>query len=317
MSAIYLTEDEVRELADMELAVEVMNAAFWQLADGGAVNLPRLRAKASGVMLHTMSAAAGYLGIVGYKAYTTTKSGARFQVTIYNSDGELLAVMDADFLGQLRTGAASGVATEFMARPDAHVVGLFGTGKQARTQLKAVCTVRQIERVEVYSRNDERRQQFADEMSEWCATEVVPAHSPEEAAAEKDIIITATTSKTPVFDGSVIEEGTHLNVVGSNFLSKAEVDLTTLRRCSYIVCDSVEQCKHEAGDIANGVASGIRDWRSLYDLAEVVVGRATGRANADDVTLFKSVGLAIEDVALAAEILKRAEAAGIGKRLPF
>lgn len=317
MPAIYLNEDEVRELADMELAVDVVQKAFRQLADGGATNLPRLRAKASGVMLHTMSAAAEYLGLVGYKAYTTTKSGARFQVVIYNTDGELVAVMAADYLGQLRTGAASGVATEFMARPDSHVVGLFGTGKQARTQLKAVCTVRKIERVEVYSRNDERRQKFADEMSEWCATEVVPVHAPDDVAAEKDIVITASSSKTPVFDGSVIDEGTHLNVVGSNFLSKAEVDLTTLRRCSHVICDNVEQCKLEAGDLARGVAEGIRDWTSMNDIADVIVGRATGRATPDDITLFKSVGLAIEDIALAGAILKRARSAGIGRPLPF
>lgn len=317
MPAIYLTEDDVRELMDVESSIEVVEEAFRQLADGKAINLPRVRAKADGVMLHNMSAGAEYLGLVGFKAYTTTRGGAKFHVVVYNEEGALVAMIAADYLGRLRTGAASGVATEFMARPDAKVVGVFGTGKQARTQLKAVCTVRKIEQVEVYSPNADHQQQFAEEMSEWCVANVVPVNTPEEAAAEKDIIITATSSKIPVFDGAAIEEGTHLNVVGSNFLSKSEVDAATVRRADYIACDSVEQCKLEAGDLARAVDEGIREWSAMHDLAEIVTGRETGRATPDDVTLFKSVGLAIEDVAMAAEIVKRAREAGLGVALPF
>jgi ornithine cyclodeaminase/alanine dehydrogenase-like protein (mu-crystallin family) len=317
MPAIYLTEDDVRELMDMEASIEVVEEAFRQLAEGQGVNLPRVRAKAGGVMLHNMSAGAEYLGLVGFKAYTTTKAGARFHVVVYNTEGELVAMVAADYLGRLRTGAASGVATEFMARPDAKVVGVFGTGRQARTQLKAVCTVRKIEQVEVYSPNPEHQQQFAEEMAEWCVANVVPVHSPEECAAEKDIIITATSSKVPVFDGTAIDEGTHLNVVGSNFLSKSEIDAATVRRADYLVCDSVDQCKLEAGDLARAVDEGIREWSAMHDLADIVTGRETGRATPDDVTLFKSVGLAIEDVAMAAEIVKRAREAGLGVTLPF
>jgi ornithine cyclodeaminase/alanine dehydrogenase-like protein (mu-crystallin family) len=317
MPAIYLNEDDVRELMDMETSIEVVEEAFRQLAEGKAVNVPRVRAKAGGVILHNMSAGAEYLGLVGFKAYTTTRAAARFHVVVYDSDGELVAMIAADYLGQLRTGAASGVATEFMARPDAKVVGVFGTGRQARTQLKAVCTVRKIEQVEVYSPNADHQQQFAEEMAEWCVANVVPVHSPEECAAEKDILIAATSSKTPVFDGAAIDEGTHLNVVGSNFLSKAEVDAATLRRADHIVCDSVAQCRLEAGDLARAVEEGIRDWSSMHDLAEIITGRETGRATPEDVTLFKSVGLAIEDVAMGAEIVKRARAAGLGRELPF
>lgn len=317
MPALYLTEDDVRDLMDMEVAIPVVRTAFEQLAAGAAQNVPRVRAKAKGVMLHNMSAGAEYLGMVGFKAYTTTAGGARFHVVVYNSDGEMLAIIEADHLGRLRTGAASGVATEYMARPDSAAVGIFGTGRQARTQLKAVCTVRNIERVDVYSPNAEHCRQFAEEMSEWCLTNVTAVFAPDDAAAEKDIVITATSSRTPVFDGGVIDEGTHLNVVGSNFLTKAEVDVNTLRRADHIVCDSVEQCRLEAGDLAAGVAEGIRDWHAMHDLADVVAGRKTGRATPDDITLFKSVGMAVEDVAMAAEILKRAQAAGLGKRLPF
>ncbi|MCA9072389.1 MAG: ornithine cyclodeaminase family protein, partial [Planctomycetaceae bacterium] len=240
MMAIYLTEDDVREVMDMEISITVIEKAFQALADGTAQNVPRRRSRAPGIMLHSMSAAAEYLGRVGWKNYTTTATGARFLVGLYVAEtGELEALLEANYLGQLRTGAASGVATEFMARPDSRIVGLLGSGLQARSQLKAVCTVRQIEQVEVYSRNAERCEQFAEEMSEYCLTEVIPVHSPDEAAAEKDIVICATNSKTPVFDGRVLDPGTHLNVMGSNHLGKAEIDVATIQQAEHIVCDSV------------------------------------------------------------------------------
>jgi len=317
MPTVYLTEDDVTAVMDMPTAIEVVEEAFRQLGAKKAVNIPRARAKIPGAMLHTMSAGAEYLGLVGFKAYTTTRQGARFHVAVYDQSGELQALIAADHLGRFRTGAASGVATEYMARPDAKVVGLFGTGKQARTQLEAVCCVRKIERVDVYSPQPEHREQFAEEMSEWCETEVVPMHAPDLTAMEKDILITATTSDGPVFDGSVFDDGTHLNVIGSNFLAKTEVDQTTLRRIDHFVCDSVEQCKGEAGELALAVSEGIREWSSMHDLADVVAGRETGRATPQDNTLFKSVGLAIEDVALAAEILRRAREAGLGQALPL
>jgi ornithine cyclodeaminase/alanine dehydrogenase-like protein (mu-crystallin family) len=270
------------------------------------------------MMLHTMSAAAEYLGAAAWKAYTTTREGARFHVGLYDAAaGELRAVIEADYLGQLRTGAASGVATEYMARPDAKLVGLFGTGKQARTQLKAICTVRRIERVEVYSRDAQRRTAFAEEMSEFCGVEVVPSSIPDDVAAEKDIVITATTSKSPLFEGRALEEGTHLNVVGSNFLGKAEIDVDTVRRTQHIVCDSIEACRVEAGDFVAALEQGVTDWRLMTELGDVVSGRQTGRATPDDITLFKSVGLAIEDLALAAKIAELAAQEGLGKPLPF
>lgn len=317
MPALYLTEDDVRDVMDIETAIDVIETAFRELAAGNAANVPRQRAQAPGVMLHTMSASAEYLGLIGWKAYTTTRTGARFHVAVYDTEGAMLALMESDHLGRLRTGAATGVATEYMARPDSSVVGIFGTGRQARTQLKAVCTVRKIERVDVYSPTAEHCEQFAEEMCAWCDTEVVAVHSPEETAAEKDILITATNSKVPVFDGASMDDGTHLNVIGSNFLAKSEVDLTTLRRIDHFVCDSVEQGRLEAGELAMAVNEGIRGWTSIHNLADVVAGRETGRATPQDNTLFKSVGLAIEDVALAAEILTRARDAGLGKPLPF
>lgn len=318
MPALFLTEDDVRELLDMETAIDVIEQAFRELAAGHARNVPRSRAVAPRAMLHTLSGSAEYLDLLGWKAYTTTLRGALFHVGIYSIEsGQLLAMIEADYLGQLRTGAASGVATECMARPDAKVVGLFGTGKQARTQLKAVCSVRRIERVEVYGRDEERARIFAEEMTEWCNVKVVPVRAPDAVAAEKDIVICATTSRAPLFDGRVLDEGTHLNVIGSNFLTRTEIDVTTVRRSDVIVCDSIEQCRQEAGDFVEALEAGVVEWSHMRELSDVLTGRETGRRTPESITLFKSVGLGIEDVALAGKLLDLARQEGLGQALPF
>ncbi len=318
MPAIYLTEDDVQDLLDVATAIPLVEAAFRGLSDGKAQNIPRARAFAKGIALHAMSAAAEYLGYVGWKVYTTTRRGARFHVGLSEiASGELVALIQADYLGQVRTGSASGVATQYMARGDARTVGVFGTGKQARTQLKAVCSVRRIERAEVYSRNAERREKFAAEMTEYCGTRVVAVHSPQEAVREKDILICATTSEVPLFEGRDLEPGTHLNVVGSNYLAKTEIDVDTVHRADIIVCDSIEACRREAGDFVAALEAGVTDWALMHDLGDVVTGRQTGRANAEQITLFKSVGLAIEDVAAAVHVYHKARAEKMGQPCPF
>src|SRR5271157_5064665 len=180
MPVLLLTEEDVRRLLTMEMALEAVEEGLRHLALDEAVNLPRARAQTDHAMLHTMSAAAKGLGFMGYKAYSTSRKSANFHVGLYDGKtGALLALIQADYLGQMRTGAASGVATQYMARPEASEVGLFGTGKQARTQLLAVCKVRRISRVQVYSPNEEHRRQFAAEMSALCGTDVQPVPRPE------------------------------------------------------------------------------------------------------------------------------------------
>lgn len=318
MSVLYIGEDDVRQLIDMEESITLMEQLFTQIGTPATDNAPRSRVRGEGVMLHTMSAAADYLGYVGWKAYITTEKGAQFHVAIYDrNSGRMVALIEADYLGQMRTGAVSGVAAESMARPDAAVVGVLGAGLQARTQLKAVCTVRNIQRVEVYSRREEHRKLFAEEMSQWCDTEVIPVHAPDVAAAEKDIVICATTSRVPLFDGRILDEGTHLNVVGSNFLHKAEIDVTTVSRADVIVCDSIAQCRVEAGDFREPIAEGHTDWSLMHELSDVVQGKAVGRKTAESITLFKSVGLAIEDVAMGVQLYQWAVEDGLGIELPI
>ena len=265
-----------------------------------------------------MSAGAKTLGYMGMKCYSSSRKGSQFLVALYDGkSGLLLSLIQADYLGQMRTGAASGVATQYMARPDSAEVGIFGSGKQARTQLLAVCKVRKIRRAQVYSPSEERRRAFASEMSEACQCEVQPVPRPEMAAEDKDIVITATSSREPVLNGNWISEGTHLNVIGSNYLGKAEVDAVCVRRCASIIVDSKEQARIEAGDFVQALEDGSIHWADIHELGQVIVGRYTGRAHPEDVTMFKSLGIAVEDVAVAGKVYEKARDTGVGKLLEW
>ena len=318
MTAIYLTEADVTRLLDMRMAIDAVEEAFQRLAAGEASNVPRQRAKAPGVVLHSMSAALPYLGWVGWKCYTTTRHGARFLLGLYESEsGRLAALVEADRLGQLRTGAVTGVAAEYMAPLEAAEAGLFGAGHQAQTQLAALAAVRQLKRAFVYSRDEKKRVAFADRMSDELAIEVSPVDRPQEAAEELPLVVTATNSAEPVFDGHWLAEGAFVAAVGSNWLSRAELDSTVVRRADNIVCDSIEACKNEAGDFVDALQKGVFDWSRAVELADVAAGRAVGRGSPESLTLFKSVGLALEDVALGAKLLELARREGIGAPLPF
>lgn len=315
MAALYLTEADVTRLLNVELAIEVCAEAFRRLAAGEAENVPRSRAQAPGIILHSMSAAAGYLGLVGWKNYTTTRKRALFHLGLYDSTGALVALVEADRLGQLRTGAATGVAAGVMALPEATEVGLFGAGWQAQTQLEAIARVRAIQVAYVYSRNEQKRNDFASTMSAQLGIEVRAVDRPQEAAEDLPIVVTATTSREPVFDGAWLAEGTLVCAVGSNWLNKAEIDATVIRRADNIVCDSVKACQIEAGDFVDALEKGAFDWSRAVDLADVVTGRATARNTRESIALFKSVGLAIEDVALGGKLLELARAQGVGREL--
>jgi ornithine cyclodeaminase/alanine dehydrogenase-like protein (mu-crystallin family) len=314
MPVLLLTEADVRQLLTLEIALEAVADGLRKMALDEAQSVPRARSQTDHAMLHVLSASAKTLGVMGYKAYTTSRKGAHFHVTLYDGkNGTPLCLMQADYLGQMRTGAASGVATEYMARPDACEVGLYGSGKQARTQLLAICKVRKIRRVQVYSPNEEHRRRFVAEMAPLCQTEVEPVPRPEMAAEDKDIVITATNSREPVLNGHWIAEGTHMNAIGSNFLGKAEIDAVAVRRCDAIVVDSKDQARLEAGDFVQPLEEGSIHWADIHELGQVIVGRYTGRAHPEDVTLFKSLGIAIEDIAVAARVYASAQAAGVGR----
>src|SRR4051794_16518536 len=255
---LLLNEDEVRGLLSMDLALEAVEQGLRKMALDEAHVIPRHRAVTDHAMLHVMGATAKSLGLMGSKVYSTSRKGpAQFLVTLFDGKtGAVLSLMQADYLGQVRTGAASGIATKFMARSDSAELGVYGAGKQARTQVEAICKVRKIRRVSVYSPNEERRAAFAAEVGERCGVEVVPVARPEQAAQDKDIIVTATTSRDPVLLGHWVPQGCHINAVGSNFLAKAEIDVAVLRRCVDVVVDSKDQARVEAGDFRQALEDG-------------------------------------------------------------
>jgi ornithine cyclodeaminase/alanine dehydrogenase-like protein (mu-crystallin family) len=316
MPVLYLTEAEVARVLTMDLALETTAAAFRKLALEEAVNPPRQRVQTDHAVLHVLPAAAKTLGALGYKAYTTTKQGAKFHVTLFDpKEGGITAILEADLLGQFRTGAASGVATKKLARVDAKSVGVFGTGKQARTQLLAVCKVRPITSAFVYGRDAERRKAFAQQMAAETGVEVVPVEKPEEAAKGRDIVCTATNAREPVLFGEWVSPGQHLNVIGSNFLGKTETDVEVFRRTQVVSVDSKEQAKLEAGDFVEPIKQGALQWADVFEFAPLLVGRYPGRETPDDVTLFKSLGLGVEDIALAVKVVELAKQQGLGREI--
>jgi len=317
MATLFLTEADVAGLVDIRIAIDAVTEAFRRLAADEAKNVPRRRCRAGAAMLHSMSAAAGYLGRLGWKQYVTTRGSARFLFGLHDAaSGALLALMEADRLGQLRTGAATAVAVSCMAAPETTEMGLFGTGLQARSQLAAVAAVRSLSCAFVYGRDTERREAFARAMAEELNLDVVPVDRPSEAAEGLPILVTATTSREPVLDGSWLDEGAVVCAVGSNALARAEIDAATVRRADHIVCDSIEACKLEAGDFADALERGDFDWSRAVELADVVAGRAVGRSHSGGLGLFKSVGLAIEDLALGSVVYDRARERGIGREMP-
>lgn len=318
MSFLLLNEDDVRRVLTMDMALAAVADGLRKQALEEAQNIPRSRCQTDHAMLHVLSASAKTLGVMGYKAYATSRKGAQFHVGLFDGrTGVLTALIQADYLGQVRTGAASGVATQYMARPDSTEVGIFGSGKQARTQVEAVCKVRKVRRVQVYSPTEERRRTFAREMSERCQVDVEPVPRPEMAAQDKDIVITATSSREPVLLGDWLAEGTHLNVIGSNFLAKTEVDVVAVRRCGTIIVDSKDQARLEAGDFLQALEDGAIHWSDIHELGQVIVGRYPGRVHPEDVTMFKSLGVALEDIAVAREVVAKAQAQGIGRVIEF
>jgi len=315
--ALLLTEADVRAVLTMPLALEAVEQAFRRLASGEAELHPRRRIHTpENVFMHYMAAADNASGYMGLKIYTSARGAVRFLMPLFRTrTGELVALIEADYLGQMRTGAASGIATKFMSREDSRTVGILGTGLQARTQLEAMAAVRRIECIRAFGRNRQKRADFCAEMTKRLGMPVEPAASPEEAVRGADIVITATNSSTPVLRGEWLAPGMHINAIGGNFPQKRELDEAAVRRADVIAADSVEQSQQEAGDLIQLFGDDPQKWSVVRELAEVVAGRAAGRASADQVTLFKSNGIAIEDVATAARIYEIANERGLGQRI--
>jgi len=314
MSPLLISEKEVEGLLRMEDALEAVEKGLRALGRGEATNRPRQRAGTREATVNVMLASWPARGYAGFKYYTTSRTGIRFWVHLFDmTNGELVAVIQADRLGQQRTGAASGVATKYLARSDASAVGIVGTGWQAQSQLEAVCAVRPIRRVRAYGRDKGHREAFARKMSSLLGVTVQAAASSEEAIRDADVAIAATNAPEPVIHGDWLRPGCHINAMGANRLETRELDDAAIGRCAFVATDSIEQAKEEGGDLVAPMKRGLIAWDRVHEISEVVAGKVPGRTQADDITLFKSHGIAIEDVAVAALVFERARDRGIGK----
>ncbi len=313
---LYLTEKDVEQLVTMPFAIDVVEKAFHHLGLGRAEVIPRRRLHMPRGMLHLMAASLPDMGYMGYKSYTVFSGRAHFHIHLYSAEsGELLSILEADRLGQIRTGAASGVATRWMARVDSRVVGIIGSGWQASSQLDAVCQVRPPNLVVASGRSVQKLKEFCTTMQERLQIPCTPVGSSDELMQSADILITITSSGSPVFDGEKLRPGTHINAAGSNFLLKRELDETCIRKCAAIVVDLKEQAKLECGEFLAPIEKGFLNWEQVRELSEVVTTRFLPRTNHKEITLFKSLGLALEDVAVAGGIYELALEKKLGERL--
>ncbi len=315
----YLSEADIRAVLTMPIAIDCVERAFIDRAEGKAFDIPRRRTRQPGGHLHILQGAAPQINTIGFKAYYLRPDRSRtFLVHLINhAQGNLEAMLEGDWMGQMRTGAATGVAAKYLAREDAAVVGLFGTGRHAVTQLEAVCAVRAIREVKVFGRNVERRQRFCDEMSKKLDTLVRPAVSREEAVRGSDIIVIMTRSDEPLFDGAWLESGQFVSATGANALNRREIDLTAVRRCDVIAVDSVEVAMGECGDLLAAVETGLVYWENIPTLGDIIVGRRPGRTSAQQIALYESHGMALQDLYTGRRVLELASARGLGIDLPI
>jgi len=309
----FFSEADVRSLLPMRQAIALVRRAFEALAHGTAVNQPRRRlVLPGGPVLHSMAAGDGEF--FGTKIYSThPRHGAHFLFVLYRTeDARPLALFEANYLGQIRTGAASGLATDLLALPGARTVGIIGSGFQARSQLEAILAVRPIREARVWSRSPSRAQAWAAECSRDFGIPVEAADSAAAAVRGAEIVVTATSAKDPVLEAGWVMDGAHINAMGSNQASRRELPSDLIRRAGLVVVDSLEQARIECGDLL----LGLDDWSPVAELADVVSGRRA-RGSPDQITLFESQGLAIEDVVSAGYVFRQALSAGAGREWPF
>jgi alanine dehydrogenase len=316
---LHISEAEVRELLTMQMAIAAVEEVSRKQAEGTVMVHPRRRFELPGHgFFHYMAALDSAGGYVGMKQYTYVKGKLCFLVPLYSTaTGELLALIEADYMGRLRTGAASGVATKYLARKLAKTAAIIGTGGQARTQLEAIHNVRMLDSVFVYGRDAQRRNHFSEEMSERLAVNVYPAESAAAAVQNAEIICTATTSVHPVLHGEDLAQGVHINAIGANHAHKQELDEAAVNKANLIFVDSLAQSQQEAGDLIIPFSKQPQRWSGVRELSDLVCGKAPARANDAQITLFKSNGIAAWDIAVAEKVYCLAKENGVGRELPL
>jgi ornithine cyclodeaminase/alanine dehydrogenase-like protein (mu-crystallin family) len=302
---IHITEQEVVERLSVAECVEVLRDAFSR----DFTSIPRYRLKSKNSLLHVMSASIPELNIMGLKSYGASRDIVEFAVLLFEeATGRLLAMLEADRLGQIRTGAASGLATDLLARADAAVGAVIGTGFQGETQALAIDAVRRFSEIRIFSRSEEHRREFVRRQQPKVRATLRAAESAEECVRDADVICTITSSRDPVLFGEWLKPGCHINAAGVNWHNKRELDEAAVRRAGLIVTDHLEQSKIEAGDLI-----GVVDWAQVRELSETVKGSAR-RTSPDQITLFKSNGIAMEDIAAARFVYNKIMTRSAGRK---
>jgi len=316
--ALFLKEEDVRNVVTMQMAVDAVEEVMKEHALGLSINLPRERTRIRKGALHILQGAVESHGVFGYKAYTSTREGNRFLVYLYNSTrGNLEAIIEANYMGMLRTGAANGVAAKWMSRGNAAVAGMFGAGWQAGGQLEALCCVRKIRQARVLDPNGEKLREFCRRNEKNLGIEVRACETPEEVISGSDVITTITTSNRPLFPHDLVAEGVHINAAGSNALIRSELDEKTVRKADVVAVDARDVAARECGDLLPLLEKGRIHWGSVAELGEIITGRAPGRSSDGDITIFESHGMGVQDLAIGARVLARAREEGLGTDLPL
>jgi len=307
---VYLTEKDVAEVLEPAEAVEAIEDCFRRMAAGSVENRTRYRLRLEGGALAVMAAADLELGYAGAKVYAGFPDGARFTVLLYRADApELVAVLEADKLGQLRTGAASGVAAKHLAKSGARSLGVIGCGWQAESQVACIrAALPDLERVIAYCRTEERLRAFCEQNG------AEPGEGHQDPAA-CDVVVTATTSPDPVLRGEWLRPGALVCAVGANDGRRRELDNVVLERAAFVCCDSLDDARLESADLIEPIETGVLDWLEVHELQEVVAEEVAGRQSEEDIVVFKSNGLAAWDVAVAAAVVERARVAGVGQEV--
>lgn len=316
--ALYLNEHDVQQLASMSEIVSWVEAAHLAHARGEAVDFPRQRTKLPGSVTHMLQGGLPGLGVTGCKLYTSSREGNRFWVHLFASKtGTPLAVLEANWLGMMRTGAAAAVAAKWLSRPDSSRVALFGAGWQAQGQLLGLAAVRSLSEVQVIARNPDKLAAFCERMSAQTGVKVIPAVSAEDAVRSADIVVTATTASKPLLSADWLQPGVHINAVGSNALIRQELDEDSIKKAGVVCVDARTVALREAGDLWPLFEKGRLSEGRMVEIGEIIAGFREGRRSAEQITLFESQGMAIQDLAVAAHMVERATAQGMGTALPY
>ena len=312
---IYISTDEVKRLVTIQDAIDSLETSFAHWSDKATANLPRRRLRVDNAGLNVMAGAIPGSDYFGYRAYLP-KIGYNALILLSLKDKAPVAMIDLNWASTTRTGAATGVATRKMARADAKVLAVIGTGRQSPDQIRAVALVRKLDRIVVFSRDAAKRDAFAKKIQDELGIATVGAASAEACVEGADIIVTATNATAPVLKGAWLKPGMHVNGIGANGLDRIELDEDCVLRADQIVTDQVEQAKIEASALVNLADKGKLDWSKVVELGEIVEGTVATRTSPTQITLFHSLGIAFEDVAFGAMIYERAKAAGLGQKMP-